>query len=66
MAYEEFNVAPASGWVDPLNVYFGSNSGYMGGGLTGFAPLSAKPTVVNLNLNERVRFDQPGPTRSSS
>jgi hypothetical protein len=59
-AYEEFHVAPASGWADPLSVYFGSSSGYMGGGLTGFAPLSAKPTIVNLNLNEWVRFDQPG------
>src|SRR5271166_6215633 len=26
MAYEEFNVAPASGWIDPLHVYFGSSS----------------------------------------
>jgi hypothetical protein len=60
MTYEEFHVAPASGWVDPLNVYFGSSSGYIGGGLSGFALLSAKPTVVNLNLNEWVRFDQPG------
>ena len=60
MSYEEFHVTPASGWVDPLNVYFGSSGGYMGGGLTGFAPLSAKPTIVNLNLNEWVRFDQPG------
>jgi hypothetical protein len=60
MAYEEFHVTPAYGWVDPLNVYFGSSSGYMGGGLTVFAPLSEKPTFVNLNLNEWVRFDQPG------
>jgi hypothetical protein len=60
MSYEEFHVAPASGWVDPLNIYLGSSSVYMGGGLTGFAPLSAMPTVVNLNLNEWVRFDQPG------
>jgi hypothetical protein len=41
MEYEEFNVTPASGWVDPLHVYFGSSGGYMGGGLTSFAPLSA-------------------------
>ena len=60
MAYEEFKVAPASGWADPLHVYFGSSSGYLGGGLTGFAPLSAKPIVINLNLNEWVRFDRPG------
>jgi len=32
----------------------------MGGGLSVFAPLSEKPTFVNLNLNEWVRFDQPG------
>ena len=60
MAYEEFKVAPASGWADPLHVYFGSSSGFIGGGLTGFAPLSAKPTVINIDLNEWVRFDQPG------
>src|ERR1017187_3248428 len=60
MGYEEFNVAPAAGWTDPLHVYFGSSSGFMGGGLTGFGSLSAKPTVINLNLNEWVRFDQAG------
>jgi hypothetical protein len=60
MGYEDFNVAPAIGWADPLHVYFGSSSGFMGGGLTGFGSLSAKPTVINLNLNEWVRFDQPG------
>lgn len=60
MAYEEFDIAPASGWADPLHVYSDSSGGYMGGGLTDFAPLSAKPTVIDLNLNEWVRFDQPG------
>jgi hypothetical protein len=60
MGYEEFNVAPAAGWADPLHAYFGSSSGFMGGGLTGFGSLSAKPTVINLNLNEWVRFDQAG------
>ena len=60
MAYEEFNVAPASGWADPLQEYFGSSGTFMAGGLTGFAPLSAKPIVINLNLNEWVRFDRPG------
>ena len=60
MGYEEFKVAPAAGWTDPLHVYFDSSSGFIGGGLTGFGPLSAKPTVINLNLNEWVRFDQAG------
>jgi len=60
MGYEDFNLAPATGWADPLHVYFGSSSGFMGGGLTGFGSLSAKPTVINLDLNEWVRFDQPG------
>lgn len=60
MGYEEFNVTPAAGWADPLHVYFGSSIGFIGGGLTGFASLSAKPTVINLNLNEWVRFDQAG------
>lgn len=52
MGYEEFNVAPASGWADPLHSYCGSSGGFIGGGLTGFGSLSAKPTVINLNLNE--------------
>jgi hypothetical protein len=60
MGYEEFNVAPAAGWAEPLHVYFGSSSGFIGGGLTGIGSLSAKPTVINLNLNEWVRFDQAG------
>ena len=60
MGYEEFNVGPAAGWADPLHVYFGSSSGFIGGGLTGFGSLSAKPTVIKLNLNEWVRFDRAG------
>jgi hypothetical protein len=60
MGYEEFNVSPAAGWADPLHVYFASSGGFMGGGLTGFGSLSAKPTVIKLNLNEWVRFDQAG------
>jgi hypothetical protein len=63
MGYEEFNVAPAAGWADPLHVYFGSSGGFMGGGLTGIGSLSAKPTLINLNLNEWVRFDQAGTYR---
>src|ERR1700677_2581824 len=46
MGYEEFNVVPAAGWADPLHVYFGSSGGFMGGGVTGFGSLSAKPTVI--------------------
>lgn len=60
MGYEEFKVAPAAGWADPLHVYFSSSMGFMGGGLTGFGSLSAKATVISLNLNEWVRFDQAG------
>jgi hypothetical protein len=60
MGYEEFKVAPTSGWADPLRVYFGSSSGFIGGGIAGFESLSAKPTVLHLNLNEWVRFDQAG------
>lgn len=60
MGYEEFNVAPASGWADPLHVYFSSSGGFMAGGLTSFGSLSARPAVIGLNLNEWVRFDQAG------
>ena len=60
ISYEEFEVEPKSGWSDPLAVYFGSRDLIMGGGLSGSKLLSPKPAVIHLNLNEWVRFDQPG------
>jgi hypothetical protein len=60
MAYEQFDVEPNSGWSDPLALYFGSQGGSAGGGISSLGVLSSTPTVTHLNLNEWVRFDQPG------
>ena len=60
MAYENFEVVPSSGWSDPLAVYFGSQGSFMGGGLFSLGVLSPAPTEIHLNLNEWIRFDQPG------
>ena len=62
MNYESFSVSPSSGWVDPLEAYF-SNGSFMGGGLFNEVALGPQPVVIPLNLNEWVRFDQPGTYR---
>jgi hypothetical protein len=59
MNFEDFAVSPRTGWADPLASYF-ANGGGPGGGLGGVAALASKPVVVPLDLNEWVRFDQPG------
>ena len=59
MPYETFEVSPSSGATDPLASYF-SRGSFMGGGLTGFTELSPETTTIPLDLNEWVRFDQPG------
>jgi hypothetical protein len=56
MEYERFILVPASGAVDPLA---GRTPG-VGGGLTGFKFLDAEPWTITLNLNEWLRFTQPG------
>src|SRR5690348_8920326 len=60
MSTEQFDVSPATGWSDPLAVYFHAFAGFIGGGLRGTKDLSAQPEVIELQLNEWVRFDQPG------
>jgi hypothetical protein len=60
MSYEQFEVEPRSGWSDPLAVYFGSQGGFLRGGLSTLGVLSPTPIVMHLNLNEWVRFEQPG------
>ncbi len=62
MNYEKFLIEPESGWSDPLQTYF-RNGASMMGGLTTFDFLSLKPTVIQLDLNELVRFDRPGKYR---
>jgi hypothetical protein len=58
MNYEHFDVSPADGAVDPLPTYTGGM-----GGLTNFKYLSSEPWTIKLNLNEWVRFTQPGEYR---
>jgi hypothetical protein len=63
MNYEEFIVEPKQATQDPLQLYFNSIAGFMGGGLTGFEFLTLSPSVIHLNLNEWVRFERPGTYR---
>jgi hypothetical protein len=58
MNYEQFEVSPANGAADPLPTYTGSM-----GGLTTFKYLTPEPWTIKLNLNEWVRFTQPGEYR---
>lgn len=55
MNYEHFSVTPSTGAVDPLPTYQGSM-----GGITNFQFLTSEPWTITLNLNEWVRFYQPG------
>lgn len=58
MNYEHFTVSPAQGAVDPLVNYLS-----VSGGLTSFQFLSSAPWTIKVNLNEWVRFNQPGEYR---
>lgn len=61
MNYEQFELSPASGAVDPLQGRLGG----IGGGLTSFQLLTQEPWTITLNLNEWLRFTQPGTYRLS-
>src|SRR5437763_12146638 len=58
MNYERFVVSPSDGAVDPLP----TNTGSMGG-ITGYQFLTPEPWTIKLNLNEWIRFTQPGEYR---
>lgn len=55
---EKLDISPEDGWVDPLKIYF--SGGMAGSWVSGEAKLSGKPVIVPMELNEWVRFDQPG------
>ena len=55
---EEFRVSPSAGTSDPLADYY--KSGGVANGLGWFRELSAKPVVVNKDLNQWLRFERPG------
>jgi len=57
MCYEQFNISPSEGSVDPL-----PNIGSLGG-LRTFKFLTTESWTIKLNLNEWVRFTQPGEYR---
>lgn len=59
---ETFTVRPNSGWKDPLAAYY-SVSAFIRGGLGTEKMLSAEPVALPIELNEWVRFDQPGDYR---
>lgn len=59
MAYEQFNLSPGEGVVDPLKDRLGG----IGGGLTSFSFLTPQPWTIVLNLNEWVRFIRAGEYR---
>jgi hypothetical protein len=53
-------VSPAAGWSDPLEMYFKQDLIHTGHGWS-WPPLkSSKPVEALLDLNEWIRFDQPG------
>ncbi len=62
LTIDSFSAEPKSGWADPLAAYFAFGT-FMGGGLRGGKALSSHPIVVNVDLNEWLRFDQPGTYR---
>jgi hypothetical protein len=53
-------VSPAAGWSDPLEMYFKQDLIRTGHGWS-WPPLNrSKPVEASLDLNEWIRFDQPG------
>jgi len=57
---EIFEVQPATGWSDPLATYFEQDFPITGDGPVPSLFQKRKPLQVSLDLNEWVRFDQPG------
>jgi len=58
MDHEDFEVTPNKGWADPLATYYGNACA--GSFISSLSLLTSKPTIVQLDLNEWIRFDQPG------
>ena len=63
LGMETFAVEPKSGWDDPLKLYYSAWGGWMGGGMRGIDQLKSEPIVIRRELNEWVRFSQPGEYR---
>jgi hypothetical protein len=63
LSEDRFVVDPSTGWDDPLQLYFHSYNGFIGGGLRGFEVLSPTPRTIHAELNEWIRFKTPGQYR---
>jgi len=63
LSLDTFHLDPTTGTSDPLSDYFNFGFMFMAGGLRSFPSLESKPYVVNADLNEWCRFDQPGKYR---
>lgn len=57
---DKFQVSPATGWSDPLATYFLQNFMHGGHGWAAHPLLSAKPETATVDLNQWIRFDEPG------
>src|SRR5579862_1793518 len=57
---ETFDVSPSTGWSDPLATYFAQDFFREGHGWSWPPLLKSKPVELSLDLNQWVRFDQPG------
>lgn len=58
--FESFDVSPSAGWSDPLTTYFAQDFLRTGHGWS-WPPLrKSKPVELSIDLNQWVRFDQPG------
>ncbi len=58
--FESVEVSPSTGWSDPLATYLAQDLPRLGHGWSWPPFLKSKPVEVSINLNEYVRFDQPG------
>jgi hypothetical protein len=58
--FETFDVSPPTGWSDPLATYFAQDFPRTGHGWLWPPLLKSKPVELSLDLNQWVRFDQPG------
>jgi|HubBroStandDraft_1064217.scaffolds.fasta_scaffold23647_2 hypothetical protein len=58
--FERFDVSPSTGWSDPLTSYFAQDFLRTGHGWSWPPLLKSKPVEIAINLNQWVRFDEPG------
>ena len=62
LAMATYKVAPSSGVTDPLAEYFADGI-FIGGGMRSIPELGQEPETLVFDLNEWLRFDEPGPYR---